>query len=47
AVDQRLPFGLLDLSGQAHVAALHGVHHVEDAMGARSEYKAPPGGHSH
>ncbi len=29
------------------VAALHGVHHVEDAMGARSEYKAPPGGHSH
>ncbi|QND99350.1 BON domain protein [Burkholderia cenocepacia] len=29
------------------VAALHGVHHVEDAMGARSEYKASPDGHSH
>ncbi|MBR8378322.1 BON domain-containing protein [Burkholderia cenocepacia] len=29
------------------VTALHGVHHVEDAMGARSEYKASPDGHSH
>ncbi|MDN7587861.1 BON domain-containing protein [Burkholderia seminalis] len=28
------------------VTALHGVHGVEDAMGARSEYKAPPDGHS-
>ncbi|MDF3090212.1 MULTISPECIES: BON domain-containing protein [Burkholderia cepacia complex] len=28
------------------VAALHGVHRVEDAMGARSEYKAPTDGHS-
>lgn len=29
------------------VATLHGVKAVEDAMGARSGYKAPPGGPMH
>ncbi|MBR8314718.1 hypothetical protein KDW36_16150 [Burkholderia dolosa] len=29
------------------VAALHGVHGVEDALGARTEYRAQPGGSVH
>ncbi|MBR8168006.1 BON domain-containing protein [Burkholderia cenocepacia] len=56
-VDVSVEHGNVRLSGQVEeaerhavvdgVAALHGVQTVEDAMGARSEYKAPPGGPMH
>ncbi|VWB49745.1 BON domain-containing protein [Burkholderia latens] len=56
-VDVTVEHGNVRLSGQVEeterhavvdgVAALHGVKAVEDAMGARSEYKAPPGGSMH
>ncbi|RQV24420.1 BON domain-containing protein [Burkholderia cenocepacia] len=56
-IDVSVEHGNVCLTGQVEeaerqalidgVAALHGVHHVEDAMGARSEYKASPDGHSH
>ncbi|RQZ41728.1 BON domain-containing protein [Burkholderia sp. Bp9090] len=56
-VDVTVEHGHVRLSGQVEeaerhavvdgVAALRGVQTVEDAMGARSEYKAPPGGPTH
>lgn len=56
-VDVSVEHGNVRLSGQVEeaerhavvdgVAALHGVQTVEDAMGTRSEYKAPPGGPMH
>ncbi|RKU00148.1 transporter [Burkholderia sp. Nafp2/4-1b] len=56
-VEVSVEHGHVRLSGQVDeaerhavvdgVAALHGVQTVEDAMGARSEYKAPPGGAMH
>ncbi|OXI28649.1 transporter [Burkholderia sp. AU16741] len=56
-IDVSVEHGNVCLTGQVEeaerqalidgVAALQGVHHVEDAMGARSEYKVPPDGHSH
>ncbi|MGU7839850.1 BON domain-containing protein [Burkholderia sp. AW33-5] len=56
-VDVSVEHGHVRLSGQVEeaerhavvdgVAALRGVQTVEDAMGARSEYKAPPGGPMH
>jgi osmotically-inducible protein OsmY len=56
-VDVSVSHGHVRLSGQVEeaerhaivdgIAAVHGVKAVEDAMGARSEYKAPPGGPVH
>jgi len=56
-VDVSVSHGHVRLSGQVEeaerhaivdgIAAVHGVKAVEDAMGARSEYKAPPGGPMH
>ncbi|KVL42822.1 transporter [Burkholderia territorii] len=56
-VDVTVEHGHVRLSGQVEeaerhaivdgVAGLRGVQTVEDAMGARSEYKAPPGGPMH
>ncbi|OXJ07008.1 BON domain-containing protein [Burkholderia sp. HI2500] len=55
-VEVRVERGRVCLTGQIEeserqavvdgVAALHGVHGVEDALGTRSEYKAPTDGHS-
>lgn len=56
-VDVSVEHGQVRLSGQIDeterqavvdgVAALHGVHGVEDALGARTEYRAQPGGSVH